>query len=296
MKYDVKLAPYGNMLLFKNGYTAEFVEKVIKEMNLDGLRIFDDLDPHDSTKFLKDFVFLRKLNMHIAFAQDYSFLEYLENLEDLNIGDTYNLIGVIDLKNLIKLKDFGVQWKKGKILNIQNCINIESIFIDSFNESDLSIFGNNTKIKSFRMKVGKISSLKGIDKFKNLQFLELANCPKLTDISDIHSLKEIKNINLYNCSKVFDFDILAELPNLESLSIDNCKDIKSIKFIDKLEKIKILSVNENTNILDGDTIPAKRLEEFYSMHRKHYNEKVINPIIEERRKRNIAKIKSMYNL
>jgi len=38
---EIEISPYGNLLMFKTGYSAEFIKKTIEKNKLNGLSIFD---------------------------------------------------------------------------------------------------------------------------------------------------------------------------------------------------------------------------------------------------------------
>lgn len=66
----IEISPYGNMQVFKKGYTAEFVKKTIQVRRFNGLRIFDHLDRLDTLDFFKDNTFLEKLDIDCMYDHD----------------------------------------------------------------------------------------------------------------------------------------------------------------------------------------------------------------------------------
>src|ERR1700722_7106063 len=96
---EIKLSPSGTMLVYKKGYTSDFVKDTIVKYKLEGLRIFDHLDRLDSLYFLNDYSFLEKLSIDCIYDQDYSFLKNLTNLKYLGIGISVKENNYIDLSN-----------------------------------------------------------------------------------------------------------------------------------------------------------------------------------------------------
>ena len=96
MQNKIKISPYGNMLVYKKGYAPDFVKNVIDKHTLEGLRIFDHLDRLDNLDFLKEYSFLKKLDIDCMDDHDYSFLVNLTNLNYLGIG--------LSIKKLLGLK------------------------------------------------------------------------------------------------------------------------------------------------------------------------------------------------
>ena len=106
MNNEIELSPYGNMLIYKKGYSPDFVKDAIDKNNLEGLRIFDHLDRLDSLDFLIQFDFLEGLDIDCIYDHDYSFLLNFLNLKTLGIGLSTTAKNTIDLsnqKNLTKL-------------------------------------------------------------------------------------------------------------------------------------------------------------------------------------------------
>src|ERR1051325_946745 len=115
MQRAIEIAPYGNLLVYKKDYTPEFVKEVIEERRLDGLRIFDHLEPLSSLAFLRDYGFLEKLDIDSIHDHNYGFLRCLKNLRSLGIGISTKEENEIDLSDLENLEVLALQWRKNKI-------------------------------------------------------------------------------------------------------------------------------------------------------------------------------------
>lgn len=79
MNKDFEVSLFGNMLIYEKGYSKQFVQETTFLNNLDGLRIFDHLDPLDSLDFLKDNTFLRKLFYPILLLMRKRALPFIRN-------------------------------------------------------------------------------------------------------------------------------------------------------------------------------------------------------------------------
>ena len=79
MKKEIEISPNDSLLVFKKGYTPEFVFETIHKKNLNGLRIFAILneDRLSNINFLSDYSFLKSLD--ITSVDDYSF-DFFERL------------------------------------------------------------------------------------------------------------------------------------------------------------------------------------------------------------------------
>ena len=78
------------------------------------------------------------------------------------------------------------------------------------------------------------------------------------------------------------------------MQITDCKGVASIKFIESLERLKKLSLLGNTDILDGDLVPAKKVKEVFYKHRKHYNVTIDNKEYDSLIRTNLNKLKGLF--
>lgn len=287
----IKISPYGNMLVYQKGYTAEFVKDTINKNNLEGLRIFDHLDRLESLDFLKKYTFLKKLHIDCVYDQDYSFLRDLYNLEDLTIGGSITNINEINLSNQQNLKKLGITWRK-KITGIENCIKLTWLTLVEFKEKDLQKIASLTNLINLYIKTATIETLSGIENLTNLQNLNIGACKRLQSIKGISLLSKLKELHLEMCPNIKNYEEIKNLPQLETLKFINCGKIASIKFIETLPALSKLSLLANTVVVDGDLVPAKHIKWVAYKPYKHYNIKIENPDLDLITKRNMEKIKS----
>ncbi|MFB7142946.1 hypothetical protein ACFCYN_25500, partial [Gottfriedia sp. NPDC056225] len=128
------------------------------------------------------------------------------------------------------------------------------------------------KLITFELSNSNVTSLNGINKFENLQNVELHYLNKLEEINNICSLTKLKTLRMENCKKVLINDDLACLTNLNELALINCGNIPSIKFIKNMNKLKKFIFPESI-VLDGDISPCFGLEYVYFINKKHYSHK-----------------------
>lgn len=293
MENKIEISPYGNMLVYKKGYTPDFVKNAIEKNGLKGLRIFDHLDRLDTLDFLKEYTFLKKLDIDCINDQDYSFLGSLPNLEYLGIGPSTKQFNPINLSNQRNLRILGIQWRK-KITGFENCTRLSSLTLVEFKEKDLQKIASIKSIAELRIKTASIESLHGADKLTNLHNLNIGNCKKLQSIKAINHLPKLKELYLDTCPNIKDYEEVTDLPNLETLSLVDCGNVQSLKFIEKYQSLSKLSLLGNTVIVDGDLVPAKRIKFVEHKHYSHYNVKLENPSYNQNIKNNLEKIKNLF--
>jgi Leucine-rich repeat (LRR) protein len=293
MENGIKISPYGNMLLYQKGYTVEFVYNIIKKYHLSGLRIFDHLDRLETLDFLKDYVFLEKLDIDCIYDHDYSFLSSLTNLKFLGIGASIKQSNSIDLSNQKELETLGINWRK-KITGLEKCTKLSSLTLVEFKEKDLQKIQDLKNLVELRIKTGAIENLSGADKLINLRSLNIGNCKKLHSIKAINHLPNLKELYLDICPNINDYEEVTDLPNLEALSLTDCGKVQSLKFIERYAALQKLSLLGNTVIVDGDLVPAKRIKSLEHKHYSHYNVKLENPSYNQNVKNNLEKIKNWF--
>lgn len=295
MTKEFKLAPFGNLLVYDKQFTNEEIKKIIQTNNLNGLRIFDHLDRLQSLDFLNDLTFLKELYISCMYDQDFSFLKNLINLEFLGIDVCISKENEIDISFQTKLKSLYLYWRKGKILGLENCKEIDNLVLSTFNEKNLNPISCLKKITYLKITESKIQSLEGIEELTKIENLILGYCRSLKSIKHLNGLNELKSLEIANCNKIEDFYLLSNLPNLEELILTSCKDIPSIEFVQYLPNLKTLKLFGNTNIVDGNIAIAKHLK-IYSAQKRHYNYQIIDDEMKEHKKQNMKRIKEMFNL
>lgn len=289
---EIEIAPFDNLLVYKKGYTTEFVERIINEKKLGGLRIFAVLKSEelDSISFLKKLTFLRKLD--ITASNDFSFdsLGDLSNLKKLSInvpGETK-----IDFSNLTQLEYLSINWRKN-LVGLEKT-NLLSLCIVDFTEKNLSALTKIQGIKSLKIKTGTIKSLSGIEELKDIEEVNIGNCKQLISIQGIDSLIKLSFVEFNKCKNIVSFESLRGLPRLITLNIIDCGEIDSIVFVTELPSLRNFSLLGNTIVKDGNLFPAKSLYSVQLKHYKHYNIKIENKEYGERVNNNLSKIKKLF--
>lgn len=294
MKNNIEISPYGSLLVYKKDYSAKDVLSLIREHNLRGLRIFAVLKNErlQAVDFLKGFQFLEALDITSVNDFNFSFLSNLFELKDLTINVTGE--NTLDLSNQINLEELSLQWRSGKVIGLENCKKINSICLVDYSEDNLLPISSLKNLEELKIKTSTIKNLNGIENLTNLKSVVLGNCKKLTSIIELNNLKNLRNLTFDLCPNIKDFDSVKHLSNLEELSLIDCKSVNSIKFIENLDNLKKLSFLGNSDIKDGDLKPAQKIKDVYYKHRKHYNIKIENEEHDKLVKKNLEKIKNMF--
>lgn len=291
---NIEISSYGELLVYKKWYTPDILYKIIKEKKLKGLRIVAHLRDQrlSNIDFLKDCTFLEGLDVISVDDFDFGFLQYLSKLKSLGIGTEG--VNKIDLSNLKELEYLSIDWRK-KVSGIENCKNLKILSVYRYTEMDLSQFKGLTNLKKLIIKTSSILSIDGINELVNLENITLSNCKKLRSIKALNGLKKVEELEFNSCRKIEDFSTLVNLPNLKTLYLIDCKHIHSIKFINNFPLLNEFGLLGDSQVIDGDMTPAKRIKRLTYRHRSHYNEKIETPEADELEKRNIAFIKKSWD-
>jgi hypothetical protein len=243
----VRTSFFGNLLIYRKGYTPEFIKETIRLKKLDGLEVHDFLPPEkiNDFSFLEKLVFLEKLSIVAHNDIDFSFLLKLEKLLLLEIS----CFGIkeINLSSQINLKDLSICWRKN-IIGLENCRKLEILFLEEYHEKDLLNFSFANKLRKLGIKSSKLQSLNGIKHFKEIREVSIGGCYRLKHIKDIDGLKTLKKLEFNSCKKIIDLHELSELPQLENLTLNNCGEIKPSDFLINLWRKNKLTLLCRTKI------------------------------------------------
>lgn len=293
MNKEIKISPYGSLLVYRKEYSVNDVKSIINENKLCGLRVFAHLkdDRLPNLEFLNHYTFLNDLNISTVDDFSFSFLNSLSGLKKLTISTIGD--NAIDLSNQINLESLTIQWRKGKILGLEKCLKISSLCLIDYSEQDFTPVSSLLGLEDLMVKTSLINNCNGLENLTKLKSILFGNCKKLSSLDGMRNLKNISSLSYDLCPKINNFDVIGSLNTLEKLSINDCKGVKSIKFIEQLPSLKRLFLLGNTDIIDGDLQPAQKIQGVFYRHRKHYNITIKNEEQEALSKKNRHKIKEI---
>lgn len=223
----------------KNGYTA--------------LRICC-LNQNDGERYTLDFsdfadrVFVRKLIIGHCFLIEkilnVDALYTLRNLEFLSIDQPIKL-DLLQFSNLKTLYFTG----DNKLKNIEALINLRHLLMTSTTHKDLTHLENLRNLEILRICGGRITSLQGIEAFRNLERLDLLYCRKLIDVDSISELAYLKKLHIEKCGQVANLDFLQGNQTIRNLFVEKVTNLGFISSMTNLEKLSFW------NCIDGDLKP-----------------------------------------
>lgn len=270
---NYEIAPYANLLVYKKEYSPQTVKDIIEKNKLDGLRIFVQFKDQllGNYEFLKEFNFLKRLDIDSMEDPDLNLLNFLTNLKSLSIGMPGKTS--IDLSNLVNLENLSILWRP-KIAGMVKCQKLKRLSIMEHKENNLINFTGLPNLEGLVIKHSTIKSLEGITSMVKLINLFLGACRNLTSIKELSNLKNLKEVRLNGCPKINELSPLSNLKNMDILELTDCRNISSIKFIKKIPSLKRLVIAGNTLVEDGDVKPAFHIQDLIYRHRNQYNSRV----------------------
>ena len=219
-------------------------------------------------------------------------LSEFKNLKQLTC-DSLDIVENID-KSPITVFCTGGKLQYDKVTTMSG---LKSLCVYQPKDIDFSKLASLQNIIHFQFTQGNITSLKGIEQFKNLNFLYMYYCRSLRSVRGIEQCKNLKELFLESCGKIEDTEAIAEctaleafgIPNyktkskdflrdmkckqtLKCLDINNCGAIPSLDFINEFPNLEAIFFMD-TNVLDGDMRPCLRLQKAATFIKRHYNVK-----------------------
>lgn len=249
-----------------NDYIKYINDNKVKAVYLSQLYFFkENLD------FFKECEHVEKVNITSSSVVNYDGLKYLKNLKVISIQEPK---GKVDLGINNFLEEVGIELNKN-IIGIEHLKQLKELRVWKYKPKDRNIndLGRLVSLEKLKIIQSPINSLKGCEFLVNLKELELAYLNNLYYLNSLEEIKRtLKVLEFTYCKRIVNHEYIAQLYNLEKLIFDNCGEIKSIKFIEKMANLTYF-VFMNTNILDGDLNPCKRLEYVAFTNKKHYSHK-----------------------
>jgi hypothetical protein len=226
----IAISEYGNLLIYDNSYSADFVERTIQDRKLNGLRVWDFWEPLSSLDFLSEFTFLTRLEIACRYDHDYSFLRSLSQLQDLSIEGSTPMKNIVDVSSLINLKSAALQWRKDRFLGLECCTKLTDLCLIEFTDHSLSRIADLHELTRLRIKTSALRTLDGVSHLTELKHLELGNCRSLSSIRQLNGMKNLSTIAVHSCRNIADYQELRQLPGLQIFELIACGTIPFVDF------------------------------------------------------------------
>ncbi|WP_284209231.1 leucine-rich repeat domain-containing protein [Thalassotalea eurytherma] len=186
----------GKVLILKNAWSDKIESHMLKN-KIYALRLSDSFGFKDTDlTFLSALTFLKSLEVYCWDAKNIKSIESLTQLEVL--GLQIKSQQKLNLENFDKLRVLKVTWSKG-LTSIFELKSVEKLNIQNYPNEDLSNISKMILLKKLYLTSRKLQSLNGITNFKQLESLDLYNCPQLVSTDGIEECTKLKTIEIEAC-------------------------------------------------------------------------------------------------
>ena len=201
---------------------------------------------------------------------DLSSIRSFTGLKYLGLPDIKNT--VLDLSIFQNLKMLAFTQSK-KIQGFEACTKLESLSITNLKSVDLTGLQEMPFLKELNLFSSAVESLEGIQKYSNLEKLEIFAAKKLKSIGAISALSSsLVELKITKTVGIQDIQVIGELHRIKNLVLAESGEIQSLSFMNTLNNIEMVSF-WGTTILDGDMILCGKARKVSFDNKKHYNRK-----------------------
>jgi Leucine-rich repeat (LRR) protein len=151
---------------------------------------------------------------------------------------------------------------------------MDRIDILDYPDTDLTNWSENTSLRELSVSSKKMDSLRGLNRFPNVQALGLFKCHKVASLVELATCKALLKLELDKCPNIFDLTPVSNLKELRELIIEDCGEIQSLAPVANCKNLELLQISGNTNVLDGDLSGLLRLPKLKRVllaEKKHYS-------------------------
>ena len=275
----------GLVVVLKGPWKPQFANVIISQ-RIPGLRLSRGSWPDDDISFVSELTKLSCLEVYSWKVKDITPMQSLKHLEEIGLACEFRK--PIDFTVFTKLVDCYLEWRP-KCDSLFECKTLKKLHLVRYPYPDLTPLTKLTNLEILKITSRKLESLKGIERFKKLEFLDLFECTQLSSLSGIESLQKIATLNIRVCNKVTEITPVGKMKKLRKLMLNNCGDIESLHPIRGCKELRVLIFSESTKIIDGDMTVFQYLPNLEMMRfdgRRHYTHKwqEAEAILEERSK------------
>ena len=189
----------GSVLILK-GIWAGDVLSYMRTNNINAIRLSDSVGfAGGDLSFLSELTFLRSIEIYCWDACGLSVVSQLTELEV--VGLQCKSAQSIDFSRVPKLRVAKVTWSKG-LHSLLRAPSLEKLNIQNYPHEDLHPISSMTGLKRLYITSRKLKSLSGIERFPELELLDLYNCPFLESLQLVELCPKLKSLEVEACKRV----------------------------------------------------------------------------------------------
>jgi hypothetical protein len=186
----------GKVLILKSAWSDEIETYMLKE-KIFALRLSDSAGfKCTDLTFLLNLNFLKSLELYCWDAKNIKVIESLTQLEVL--GLQFKSQRKLDFSKFESLRVVKATWAKG-LSSILDLRTLEKLNIQNYPNEDLVQISQMSFLKQLYLTSRKLKSLDGISNLKQLELIDLYNCPQLTSTNGIEACTKLKTLEIEAC-------------------------------------------------------------------------------------------------
>ena len=150
---------------------------------------------------------------------------------------------------------------------------LQALYLWDYGKEDLNDLPQMDDIKYLHLTKGKLKTLGGLDRFPQIQELQLAYCRNLTDVSAMRG-RDLLWLGIDSCSRIDGlYDLLFSLPHLYGLSLRGNITLPSLAFVNDMPSLFYLWLLVK-DVLDGDMSVCSKIQIVNFINKRHYHPKI----------------------
>lgn len=262
---------FGRVLIPRGQWDPSLAE-LIRDEKVEALRLTESMGWRGTeVDFLRGLRTLKSVEIYSQKVRDLSALATLGDLRVVGLQCQPRVD--VDLAPLTRLEVVKANWMPGLRPVLQRAT-LRRLNVTSWPDSDFRALTHLEALERLQVTSRTLSSLEGIEELPSLEWVDLHDCPKLTDLAALASCPQLKRVELTSCKGVLDISSMSSLAGLRELFLDDDRDIATLTPLRQCRSLVTLSFLGTTRIVDGDLSFIEDLPELQTLRfapRRHYN-------------------------
>ena len=206
----------GNVFVLEGQWSPQYTE-CFESGRANGIRLSRSMGwQAESLEFIGTLPNLTSVEIYHSEVKDLSVLAGLSGLLHLGLECPYKKL---DFSGLNQLSSAALNWRPGAetLLSLSN---VKYLNIAGYPYEDLSELSGLEHLTRLFLQSRKLTSLNGVHSLPDLKKLELSRCSGLGDLAPLSLCRELEYLLLDSCKKITEIQALAGLPALKVLNIE----------------------------------------------------------------------------
>lgn len=256
----------GDSVIVDDKHSLNELKSFLLERHIRSIRIIPAHYPINDLGFLAELPFIEGV---IVSGVSYD-LAPLQSLEKLRVLSIDQIPSKLDFSRFPLLEVFSGIYSKSDLLNLNKCTKLFWLWLDKFNEDNLTEIISLTNLEYLTLHRTSIKNLYGLGQMTKLKSLNIDTANRLESLVGISlDNSSLVEIDIYLAKKLVEYSSISLAKNLEKVRLTKTGPIKSIDFLDSLRNLKRVIIG--SQIVDGDVTHLKKVPKVSILDFPHYN-------------------------